>query len=215
MRRRWLLTAMLFLTCIVPARARAQDASPETRESDAAPKKTTLDREEPFATKSGYTQIFATVMGGTGLRFNNPYRLATPLGDDAESVSRTAAYVDLGLAMTLGSPLGFQHGASLRTTAAVEGVGQVVMTPSYFGWRRWRALAAFGRAGFPCVLTPDLTWGLEAAVGGAWFFLGGFGVVAEMVGDVFYGAGTREHSAVTYPVLSGQLGIIATYELLP
>src|SRR5689334_18556383 len=145
MRRRWLLTAMLFFTCAAPSRAGAQDASPETRESDAPPAKTGLDREEPFATKSGYTQIFATVMGGTGLRFNNPYRLATPLGDDAESVSRTAAYVDLGLAMTLGSPLGFQHGASLRTSIAVEGVGQVVMTPSYFGWRRWRALAAFGR----------------------------------------------------------------------
>src|SRR5262245_35999271 len=105
--RRWLLPAMLFLS--VSARARAQDASPDTREIDAPPKKQGLDREEPFATKSGYTQVFATFMGGTGLRFNNPYRLSTPLGDDAESVSRTAAYVDIGLAMTLGSPLGFQH----------------------------------------------------------------------------------------------------------
>ena len=213
-RVRWLLPAVLF--GFAPKPALAQDAAPSTFESEnTAPKKEGLGKEEPFATKPGYSQIFVTVMGGTGLRFNNPYRLATPLGDDAESVSRTAAYVDIGLAMTLGNPLGVQHGAALRTTAAVEGVGQVVMTPSYFAWRRWRSLAAFARAGIPFVLTPDLTWGIEGAAGGAWFFLGGVGVVAEVVGDVFYGAGTRESSAVTYPVLSGQLGLIATYELLP
>lgn len=172
-------------------------------------------REDPFAVKEGYAQLFVTVMGGTGLRFNNPYRLATPLGDDAESVSRTAGYVDIGIAATLGNPLGVQHGAALRTTAAVEGVGQVVMTPSYFVWRRWRALAAFGRAGIPLVLTPEATWGLEASVGGAWFFLGGVGVVAEIVGDVFYGAGTRDVAVASYPVLSGQLGLLGTYEALP
>ena len=38
-----------------------------------------LDREEPFATKPGYVQLFASVYFGDGLRFNNPYRLATPL----------------------------------------------------------------------------------------------------------------------------------------
>src|SRR5262249_5432204 len=89
----------------------AADARAEDSPSAAAPA-----REEPFATKPGYLQVFGTVMGGTGLRFNNPYRLATPLGSDAESVSRTAAYVDLGLGATFGSPLGFQHGAALRLT---------------------------------------------------------------------------------------------------
>ncbi len=171
--------------------------------------------DEPLATKPGYAQLFATVMGGDGLRFNNPYRLATPLGGDAESVSRTNAYIDIGLAMTLGNPLGFQHGAALRTTVGVEGVGQVVMTPSYFVWRRKGALAAFGRAGVPLVLSPDFTLGLEGAVGGAFFFLGGVGAVAEVVGDFFYGEGTREVKTATYPVLSGQIGIIATYEVLP
>jgi hypothetical protein len=174
-----------------------------------------LAKDEPLATKPGYAQIFATMMGGTGLRFNNPYRLSTPLGDDAESVSRTNAYVDIGLAMTFGSPLGFQHGAALRTTVAVEGVGQVVMTPSYFGWRRKGALAYFGRAGVPLVVTPDATLGLEAALGGVFFFLGGIGVVAEVVGDVFYGTGTREVKTATYPILSGQIGLMGTYEVLP
>jgi hypothetical protein len=172
-------------------------------------------KEEPFATKPGYAQFFASTMAGAGLRFNNPYRLATPLGDDAESVSRTAAYFDLGLAMTVGDPLGFQHGAALRTSIALEGVGQVVMAPSYFLWRRKGAFAGFGRAGAAFVASPDLTWGLEGALGGVFFVLGGLGVVAEIVGDIFYGTGTREVATATYPVLSGQLGLMGTYEVLP
>ena len=173
------------------------------------------DEASPLATKPGYAQIFASVMGGTGLRFNNPYRLATPLGSNAESVSRTAGYVDIGIAATFGHPLGWQHGLALRTSAAVEGVGQVVMTPSYFGWRRWRSLATFVRAGTPFILSPDTTWGLEAAAGGAFFFLGGLGVVAEVVGDVIYGQGTRDVKTATYPILSGQLCLVATYEVFP
>lgn len=195
------MRALVFSLAAVPLALAATDARAE--------------EEDAFAVKDGYAQVFVTVMGGTGLRFNNPYRLATPLGDDAESVSRTAGYVDVGIAGTLGNPLGLQHGAALRTTAAVEGVGQVLMTPSYFAWRRWRSFAAFGRAGVPLVLTPEVTWGLEASAGGAWFFLGGVGVVAEVVGDLFYGAGTREVAAATYPVLSGQLGLLGTYEVLP
>jgi hypothetical protein len=173
------------------------------------------EKEEPFRSKDGYAQLFVSVMGGTGLRFNNPYRLATPLGEDAESVSRTAGYVDIGVAGTLGNPLGLQHGFAMRTTVAVEGVGQVVMTPSYFGWRRWGAWALYGRAGSALVLSPKVTWGLEASAGGAWFFLGGVALTAEIVGDLFYGAGTREVAVTTYPVLSGQLGILGTYEVLP
>lgn len=173
------------------------------------------EKEEPFKTKDGYAQLFVSVMGGTGLRFNNPYRLATPLGEDAESVSRTAGYVDIGFAGTLGNPLGIQHGFAMRTTVAAEGVGQVVMTPSYFGWRRWGPWALYGRAGSPLVLSPKVTWGLEASAGGAWFFLGGVGLTAEIVGDLFYGAGTREAAVTTYPVLSGQVGILGTYEVLP
>ncbi len=89
------------------------------------------------------------------------------------------------------------------------------MTPSYLAWRRWSAIALYGRAGVPLVVTPSVTWGLEAGLGATWFFLGGFGLAAEVIGDVFYGAGTRDHSTVTYPVLSGQLGFVAAFEVLP
>jgi hypothetical protein len=201
------------------ARAAAEDAGDdEGDDAEAAPRVERVPPvydTDPFATKPGYTQLFVTTYVGDGLRFDNPYRLSTALGSDAESLSRTAAYVDVGLGMTFGDPLGLQHGFTLRTSGAVEGVGQLVMTPSYLAWRRWSALAVHGRAGVPMVLTPDLTWGLEVAGGGTWFFLGGLGLSAEIVGDVFYGAGTLETNTVTYPVLSAQLGLVASYEVLP
>ena len=201
-----LASAMLVALCEREACAEGDD--------DAASEKAQPEP-DPFRSKPGYVQLFATSFIGDGLRFNNPYRLATPLGNDAESVSRTAPYIDIGLAATFGNPLGIQHGAALRTSAALHGVGQIVMTPSYLAWRRWSSLAVYGRAGVPLVLTPAVTWGLEAGLGATWFFLGGFGLAAEVVGDVFYGAGTRDTATVTYPVLSGQLGLVAAFEVLP
>lgn len=197
-----------FLLAAIPALASSARADEGTRPS--------REREEPFATKSGYMQFFATAMGGVGLRFNNPYRLGTSLGDDAESVSRTSSYADLGIAATfLGHPLGFQHGVALRASFAMEGVSQLVVAPSYLLWRRSGAWAGYGRAGFGIVTSPDLTWGLEGAAGAAWFFLGGVGLVAEVVGNVFYGVGTTDVATAAYPVLSGQVGLIGSYEVLP
>lgn len=204
--------AVLGAAALVSGAAEAQEPR---RDPEARSLATHEEPDEPLADKPGYTQLFASVMAGTGFRFNNPYRLPSPLGDDAESVSRTATYLDIGLAMTLGSPLGFQHGGALRITTAIEGVGQVVMTPSYFGYRRWGQLALFGRAGIPAVLSPDVTWGFEGALGGAFFFLGGVGAAFEMVGDVFYGTGTRDVATAAYPVLAAQLGLLGTYEVLP
>jgi hypothetical protein len=201
------LVAALAMLLAAPRPARADDDAPPPEKPKPEP--------DPLGTKPGYVQLFFTSFFGGGLRFNNPYRLAKPLGDDAEGLSTTAPYVDLGLAATFGHPLGIQHGAALRTSVAAKGVGQVVMTPSYLAWRRWRALAVYGRAGTPVVVTPDLTWGLEAGLGATYFFLGGLGVAAELVGDVFYGAGTREKATTTYPVLSGQIGFVLAYEVLP
>jgi len=203
-----------FLLLLLLGRERSAHAAEDENGVTIAPEKPKPEP-DPFRTRPGYVQFFFTSFVGDGLRFNNPYRLSTPLGSDAESVSRTAPYVDIGVAATFGSPLGFQHGAALRTSAALTGVGQVVMTPSYLGYRRWTSLALYGRAGVPVVVTPDATWGLEAGLGATWYFLGGIGVAAEMVGDVFYGAGTRDKATVTYPVLSGQLGFVVAYEVFP
>ena len=169
----------------------------------------------PSARKFPYAELFATTFVGDGLRFNNPYRLATPLGSSAESLSRTAAYGDVGLAATIGDPFGLRHGLALRLSIALEGVRQSVLTPAYLLWRRWRSFGVYGRAGIPVVLTPTTTWGFEAGAGGVWFVRGGIGIAGEIVGDVFYGAGTREVQTPAYPVVSAQLGIVIAYEVLP
>lgn len=169
----------------------------------------------PTARKSGWADVFATAFVGDGLRFNNPYRLSTVLGSDAQSVSRTALYADLGAALVFGDPMTLAHGLSLRASLAMEGVPQAVMTPAYLVFHRWGAWGAYGRAGPSIVLTPDTTWGLEAAAGGVWFPLAGVGLAAELVGDVFYGAGTNDVQVATYPVVSAEGGLWLSWEALP
>src|ERR1700722_19166516 len=166
----------------------------------------------PTVTKGGWVELSATSFVGDGLRFNNPYRLSTVLGSSAESLSRTAAYVDLGGTMLLGDPTSIAHGLSVRVSVALEGIPQTVLTPSYVALHRWGPWGAYGRAGPTLVLTPDTTWGLEGAAGGLWFPLAGVGIAAEVVGDVFYGAGTRDVEVATYPVLSAQLGLWLSWE---
>lgn len=168
-----------------------------------------------FADKPGYAQLQARALVGAGLRFNNPYRLATPLGSTAESVSRTPAYLDVGAAALLGAPRGFQHGVDLGLATSLEGVRQWVFTPSYLLSRRWHALAGGFRAGTPVVLTPDVTLGFELGVSATYFVRGALGIRAELVGDVFYGAGTVERRVPAYPMLSGALGLVFAYEVLP
>lgn len=207
--RRALVFAGLALAALTSRRARADEAA------EAPPKERAAPVPSPLAQKPGYAHLFATALAGTGFRFNNPYRLSTVLGSDAESVSRTAAYVDVGVGATFGDALGFQFGAALRSSFAVEGVRQAVLTPSFVAYRRWGAWAAMGRVGTPIVLQPDATWGLEAGLAGTWYFLGGIGLTAEVVGDVFYGTGTADVRVASYPVLSGQAGLTVSWEVLP
>lgn len=169
----------------------------------------------PTARKSGWVDVFATAFVGDGLRFNNPYRLSTVLGSDAQSLSRTAAYADVGGALVLGDPLTLAHGLSLRGSIAMEGVPQAVLTPAYLVFHRWGPWGVYGRAGTAIVLTPDTTWGLEGAAGGVWFPRAGIGIATELVGDVFYGAGTHDVQVATYPVLSAEAGLWLSWEALP
>ncbi|HWO08041.1 MAG TPA: hypothetical protein VNN80_01135, partial [Polyangiaceae bacterium] len=150
---------------------------------------------------------------GRGLRFNNPYRLATPLGDTAESVSLAATYLDLGGALLFG-PGDFRQGMALSGSVALQGIGQLVLTPSYlalFGVSDDVALR--GRAGIPVVVAPDTTAGLEGAVGASLGVAYGLGVVAELIGSIFFGAATDERSITTIPMLSLQLGICFDHQV--
>jgi len=169
----------------------------------------------PFADKPGYAHFYGSILGGTGLRFNNPYRLATPLGGDAQSLSRTNAYVDVGLGATFGPALGFQHGMTLRTSVSVQGVRELMLAPSYVLYRRQRAFAGYARLGPSFALAPTLNVGGETGLGGVWFPRGGIGLVAEGVFNLYYGAATPESLRPAYPVLSGQLGVQFDIEVLP
>jgi A/G-specific adenine glycosylase len=164
----------------------------------------------------GYARLLATAALGRGLRFNNPYRLRTQLGDSAESVSLTAPYLDLGGAVAFGAPLGLQHGATLRLSIALEGVAQQSIGASYLAlYRADLPLMAWGRAG-PALLTePDVNVGGELGVGGAVFVTGALGFGAEIVGNLFYGAATEDARFTVIPILSGQLGVVVDYEVLP
>jgi hypothetical protein len=116
--------------------------------------------------------------------------------------------------VAFGDPAVLAHGFAFRVSAAVEGVPQAVTTPAYLALRRWGPWGAYARAGVPVVLTPDLTWGLEGSLGGIWFARAGVGLAAELVGDLFYGAGTREVATPAYPVMSAQAGLFLSWEAM-
>jgi hypothetical protein len=210
-RERWartLAVCILFVSLVAAAEPRGGD------DADAAAPADVPALLEPA--DGGYLHLMAALALGRGIRFNNPYRLATPLGDDPESLSLSATYLDLGAGITAGPPEGLQHGGSLHFSVAVEGVPQEVATPSYLVLHRFPPrLLAFARAGLPVVIEPDLNLGYELALGGAFLVSAGLGVTAEVVGDVFYGAATQEQALTVIPMLSFQVGVFFDYEVLP
>jgi hypothetical protein len=153
---------------------------------------------------------------GRGMRLNNPYRLATPLGDSAESLSLSATYLDLSLGAAVGPAGGIAHGGALHLAIALDGIPQQVLAPSYLALHRFAGgWLARGRAGLPIVLGPDVNTGFELAAGGAWLFSAGLGATAELVTSVYYGAATHQESVTIIPIIALQLGVMIDYELLP
>ena len=199
----------LLLPCLaaIPQRAQAEEPAPPGFERYRTPLRSSPD----------YWQTFGSLSLGRGLRFNNPYRLQTSLGKTPESVSATATYVDLGWGGVYGPPNGLAHGAVLHLSIAAQGIPQEVLSASYVGLERFASgrTTLFGRFGIPVVLEPDLTAGLEAGFGGAFLVTSGLGVQSEVVGSVFYGAGTLDRSVTTIPVVSLEVGLYWSYEVLP
>lgn len=197
-------------SCLIACPARAEPA--------ATPAAASQERyRTPILGTDAYWHGFGSLSLGKGLRFNNPYRLATPLGDTPESVSLSAAYYDLGLGLVYGPARGLAHGAVLHLSIAAQGIPQEVLSVSYTALERLDngRILLLGRAGMPIVLSPDLSAGLEAAVGSAYMITAGLGVQAELIGSLFYGAATQDRSITTIPMLSAQLGLFIDYEVLP
>ena len=198
--------ALMAATTLATALARAESARAEMEEPRPP---------EPWESKMPHIVLLASGAIGTGLRFNDPYRLPSPLGNTAETISRSSIYADIGFSAVFGRAMKGHHGASLQCSFALEGVSQAVLVPSYAYYRRWPEFALTVRAGPAVVVSPKATWGMQAAVGGTYFILGGIGVTAEAVGDLFYGTGTRDVPSAAYPMLSAQVGLTFAYEVMP
>jgi hypothetical protein len=202
------------------ARAQSGEGSASDAGETAANRSETLTVEEAWKRlsepPSGYFRTLGTIAFGRGLRFNNPYRLQTQLGADAESLSLTSTYIDLGAAVAFGKPNGIQHGGALHLSAALSGVSQQVLIPSYFAaYRGPHRVLGYARLGPAFILSPDPGAGFELAAAGGVFITAKVAVYGEVIGNVFYGAGTTEVRYGVYPVLSGQLGLMIDHEVLP
>jgi len=153
---------------------------------------------------------------GRALRLDNPYRLATPLGRSAQSVSLTAPYADFTVGWTRGGVSRVQHGVALVGSVALAGVRQSALAPSYLAVlrpdARWHLRSRFGPS---AVLAPDPTVGLEGAFGGAGYVRAGVALSIELSGSVFYGAATREHERTSIPVIGLSVGGLVDHEVWP
>lgn len=195
--------------------AGAEEAKPKP------PKPTDKQREEArekavLKEPSGYLHTMLTAAFGKGMRFNNPYRLSTELGDSAESLSLTAGYVDFALGMALGEPDGLQHGGMVHVGTSVEGVSQTFVSASYMAlYRGPSPFMFYGRVGPSILVTPDANVGGEIAASATWLATGALGLTSELVFDLYYGAATLDATYSVMPVLSFQLGVVVDYEVLP
>jgi hypothetical protein len=169
----------------------------------------------PIALPARY-HFLAAAGFGRGIRFENPYRLQTELGKDAESLSLTATYLDLSFAALLGGHGSVFHGVRLGADFALDGIAQEVLTPSYLLFYRidprWALLA---RAGVPIVVEPDVNAGFELGGGGVFYLTAGFGLTASLAASLFFGAATLDSARPAAPILSMDLGLVYDYEVLP
>lgn len=200
------------------AMADAEDPFSAPSESPAAPTEPPPPPPPARTPRSadGYQHWLGGVYLGRGLRFNNPYRLRRVLGHDPKSLSLGATYVDLHAGRTFSAPDGFEHGLALHLSIATDGIRQEVATPSYLLVHRLSPrVLGYARAGFPIVLEPDAAVGLEAGLGGAYFFSANLGLGAELDLSLFYGAATIERAVTAIPVASLALGVFFDWEHLP
>jgi len=73
----------------------------------------------------------------------------------------------------------------------------------------------YGRLGPSIILSPDPTVGGEVAAGLGFFLTSRIALAGELCFDLYYGAGTPTRGITAYPILSGQLGLLVDYEVLP
>jgi hypothetical protein len=203
--------ACALLALLGPAAARAD----EPAAAPAAEAKATEELRALSRRIENTGRLLGSLEFGRGFRFNNPYRLATELGKDAQSVSLTAAYADLGAAFVYGPPNGLQHGVAMHGSFSMMGIFEFDLNVSYqLAYRGSQPFLVYGRLGptfsYNAADVPNV--GGEVGAGFAWFLTGRIAVASELVFDLFLGAPTRQVAVVWYPILSGQLGLLVEFE---
>jgi hypothetical protein len=208
--------AVLLATILAARAVRAEEPTPSAPPADAPNRDAQRKRLLELTRPGPQYDFFGTAMFGDGLRFNNPFRLSHELGSNGESLSTTAPYLDLAVGATFGKARGIEHGARLSWSVSVTGVPQQVVTPAYLALTRLSPTwLVYGWAGLPILIEPDVNLGGELAIGGSWLARAGLGATCALVVDGFYGAGTAETRASFYPVVSAQMGLFVSYEVLP
>src|SRR5260221_1645959 len=213
------------LTCVAVAHAREPSSAPPEqgelwRPSAHVPRSAKADTPAgveapslPLPPLGASYRLLAGLGFGRGIRFENPYRLQTELGHNAESLSLTATYLDAQLGGVLGARGALFHGVVIHGSFALPGIAHEVCTPSYLLLvrpdGRWGIL---GRAGIPIVIEPDANAGFEVSGGGVLYLTAGIGITASLVGSLFFGAATLDSSRPAIPILSLELGALYDYE---
>jgi hypothetical protein len=171
---------------------------------------------QPSCSGLCYARTQLDVGVGKGLRLNNPFRLQTQLGSSAESLSLSAAYLDLRGAMLLGDPFGWHYGGALSVGLALEGIAQQVVTPAFStGSPLSEQFFLAALVGCPLVLGPDFNAGVELGLELSYWPRAGWGFYSGVLWDQFWGAATDEASAASIPILALQMGVSLQYEVLP
>jgi len=95
-------------------------------------------------------------------------------------------------------------------------VSQQSIAPSYLlAYRGAGSALVYGRLGAAILTSPDFNVGGELAGGLGYYLTAKLALTGEVVGNLFYGAGTYEAVYTVYPVLSAQVGLMIDHEILP
>jgi hypothetical protein len=208
--------ALAFVAWTATAYGETTASTPPAPERMAGADSASRAPSTPLPPLGGEYRLMFGMAVGRGIRFDNPYRLQTELGHDAQSLSLTATYLDASVAALFAGGDRVFHGVTVHGSFALDGITQEVITPSYLllvrPVPRW---ALLGRAGLPIVIEPDANVGFELAGGGVFYVTAGLGITASLVGSLFFSAATLESSRPAIPILSMELGAVYDYEVLP
>ena len=224
---------------LAPAPAEAQDATPLEQEEAGrsrggyawgeGPSEEASTEQAPAHHRYGH--VFASLGFGGTIRLLAHADVCDPGAPGREGCRFSPPYLQLRGGWLFEGDGEIQHGVGLGVATnltpdgtageGIDGFGQWTLTPTYF-FRYWfdswfQLMAHFGVplavsavSGFTVQSRTDFNWGLELQLGVVFKFLTGLGAYAAgNVASYFAGDGS------VWPTLSGEVGMVFEYEVLP